>query len=115
LPCLKSNVKARVDTFNRIHGTTVELVTAQQYTSITGVATGCLGRTLNKSNGPKRFLNQSVGIPHHIPVDGGGYAATVLKQRTHRDLLDQENYIKDTLDWIIKRAHSLQRLVLNNS
>jgi len=101
-PALKGYLRAALTKFNASHRTSIRLVVAPANTGATGVATGAVMRAGNKENGPKRVPGRSIGVRRHIPPDEEAYSAEVLDQRTSLADISQQEYIKNTIWWLIK-------------
>jgi hypothetical protein len=83
-------------------------------------ALGVALRAIDKTNGPERELRLSVGILRHIPDQGPDLAldykelAPIVKQNkfSERDPIDQFDYVRNVIVWILKKVRSISILYL---
>ena len=73
----------------------------------TAVASGAVLRALNKEDGPTRHIQSSYGF-----IRAEYYEPDVVKEQrgvnAWRDPLDGELYIKNTIDWVVKKVCEIQ-------
>jgi hypothetical protein len=105
-PALKEHLQASLTALNNKSQTPVMLVVAPPSKSATGVAIGAVKRAHDKINGPMRIPNRSIGVRRHIPWDADAYSEEVLKQRCTLTEISQEEYIMDTILWVIKAVRT---------
>jgi hypothetical protein len=101
-PALRDHLTTCLTQINRQRGTNIEIIFAPSNTSATGVAVGAITRALNKENGPERVPCQSIGILRHVPYEPEVYSEEVLAQEWEKNDIDEESYIRRTIQWVIK-------------
>ncbi|KAF2853307.1 hypothetical protein T440DRAFT_549037 [Plenodomus tracheiphilus IPT5] len=107
-PALKEFLAGTLDEINREYNTKIDLATAPQNTGAAGVALGALMRATDKEHGPEKIPCQSIGIYHHVQYEPETYPGEVLAQHDDDwEVCDQdgEEYIKNTIKWVIKKGH----------
>lgn len=72
----------------------------------TAVASGAVLRALNKDAGPDRILRSSYGVLRTLPHEPDQIPALGEGKRTY-DHLDGDWYVKDVIDWVIKKVYIL--------
>ncbi|CAO2655819.1 Nn.00g046220.m01.CDS01 [Neocucurbitaria sp. VM-36] len=105
-PALKEFLADTIASINHDKNTYIKLMVTPPNTGAAGVAEGALLRAQNKEHGPERVPRLSIGIYHHVRNDTGLYCEEVLEQDDWEFCdLDGEDYIRDTIKWIIKVGH----------
>lgn len=109
-PCLQSYLLEQKDRILRESWSPFDLnfglkFVPRDVSSATGVATGAILRAINKKEGPSRKPCQSIGILRHIPCDDEDmYPVEVMLQpRTWSDP-EQEEFVMNTIEWVVKKV-----------
>jgi hypothetical protein len=71
------------------------------------VAYGAVLRALDKENGPERIIQASYGFQRAEPYDPISCVAHAETKPT-RDKCDGELYVKDTIDWLIRKVRAIE-------
>ena len=71
------------------------------------MATGAVLRALRKEDGPARIIQSSYGILRTEPHDPKLYEAH-KDARPYLEPLNGVKYVKDTIDWIIKKVSGVK-------
>lgn len=117
-PALKEFLATTLEQINRENGINIVLITASPNTGAAGVALGALKRAENKNHGPEKIPCRSIGILHHVRNEPGIYPKEVLNQHIEDWEMcpeDGEYYIRNTIQWIIKKASGSSTEYLNGS
>ena len=105
-PCLQNYLIEQKDRIVRRLGIPLKLRFSPPNMSATGVATCAILRAVNKANGPSRIPCQSIGILRHIPCKSEvqDYSAEVLEQPMKWSVAEEDDYIFDTIEWVVKKV-----------
>jgi len=68
------------------------------------IAHGAVLRAMNKSKGPARKILSSYGFLQTLPKDIESYP-TLKRVKATRDPVDGFDYVKNTINWLIKKVH----------
>ncbi|KAI8935381.1 hypothetical protein NX059_007964 [Plenodomus lindquistii] len=104
-PALQEYLKNALNDINEEHRTNIKINYAPPGASATAVALGTLARGLDRTNGPKRLPQMSIG--HDVSIctaDDKHYPEDVLQQRSTWSKLAQARYVMKTIQWRIKKG-----------
>ena len=76
---------------------------------VTAIAHGAVLRASNKSKGPARKILSSYGFLQTLPKDNKTYPALKRVKGT-RDPVDGLVYVKNTINWLIKKVFIYTRI-----
>ncbi|KAK2601848.1 hypothetical protein QQS21_004631 [Conoideocrella luteorostrata] len=97
---LRTYIQTRLTHFNSQNNSQVLAVFPEKHT-VTAVASGAVLRALNKEQGPQRKARSSYGILRAEPF---GTCDEHKGLRPSYDRHDGHAYIRNTIDWVLKRA-----------
>ena len=72
------------------------------------MAVGAVLRALNKSNGPARVSLSSYGFLRTEPHEPDCIEAHREVKKPTYDPLDGKHYVKNTIDWLVKKVPDLE-------
>ncbi|MCJ1246533.1 hypothetical protein MMC30_003741 [Trapelia coarctata] len=104
-PSLQNYLRQELKRISEVRGRTIRLIDPNS--PETAVASGAILRALNKENGPARVMLSSYGFLRTEPYEPEVVPAHREIKRPWHDPLDGRKYVKNTIDWLVKKGEEI--------